>query len=226
MKKSVYCLASCIAAAFIVGCSSNNQTSTSETPAAVVCSGVCGEQEFTRAQQLHHGDGVEQNYDAALAEYLKAAKAGNVAAMTQAAVLYQEGLTSQGSKPELAVEWLMVAAKQQDAEAQFLLAENFWNGVGAEQDFGKAEFWYNQAALNKHQEAAYLLGLYYFEGENMDEDPEQAYVWMSIAALLGHGNAPGDRDFLIGEELDMTQKKAAWKEVDRLIKEMGIEVPW
>jgi TPR repeat protein len=226
MKKSVYCLASCIAAAFIVGCSSNNQTNTSEAAAAVVCSGVCGEQEFTRAQQLHHGDGVEQNYDAALAEYLKAAKAGNVAAMTQAAVLYQDGLTSQGTKPELAVEWLMVAAKQQDAEAQFLLAENFWNGVGTEQDFGKAEFWYNQAALNKHKEAAYLLGLYYFEGENMDEDPEQAYVWMSIAALLGHGNAPGDRDFLIGEELDMTQKKAAWKEVDRLINKMGIEVPW
>ncbi|MGY5452804.1 tetratricopeptide repeat protein [Agarivorans sp. MS3-6] len=222
MKKSLYCLVG-ISASMLVACSNTNDApvNSSET-SAIVCSGSCGQEQFDLAQQLHTGDGVEQNYDAALAAYLKAANLGNVPAMTQAAVLYSEGLTNQGVNKEAALQWLTMAAKQQDGEAQFLLAEHYWS----EQDYGQAEFWYNQAALNKHKEAAYLLGLYYFEGTNMEEDPEQAYVWMSIAALLGHSNAPGDRDFLIGEELDMTQKKAAWAEVARLIETMGIEVPW
>ncbi|GDY25546.1 hypothetical protein AHAT_14360 [Agarivorans sp. Toyoura001] len=228
MKKTMYCLASCIAAAFIVGCSSSDNASDSSNQQvpAVECSQECAQAEFELAQQFHKGEGVEQSYDTALAHYLTSATAGNPAAMTQLAVLYREGLSSQGVQAEEAVKWLTAAAKQQDGEAQFLLAEHYWDGLGTEQDFGQAEYWYNQAALNKQKDAAYLLGLRYFEGENMDEDPEQAYVWMSIAALLGHGNAPGDRDFLIGEELDMTQKKSAWKEVARLIEKMGIEVPW
>jgi TPR repeat protein len=226
MKKSVYGLASCVAAALLVGCSQSATTPTSDIPTAIECSGVCGEQEFKLAQQYHQGEQQQQDLDKALANYILAAKAGNVAAMTQVAVLYKEGLTSEGTKPELAIDWLNAAAQQQDAQAQFLLAESYWNGEGVAQDFTQAEYWYNQAALNKDKEAAYLLGLRYFEGEHMAEDPVTGYVWMSIAALLGHPNAPGDRDFLIGEELDMKQKKAAWQEVDRLIKQLDIEVPW
>ncbi len=226
MNKTVYGLASCVAAALLVGCSQSAITPTSAIPSAIECGGVCGEQEFKLAQQYQLGESQQQDLNKALANYILAAKAGNVAAMTQVAVLYQEGLTSEGAKPELAIDWLSVAAQRQDAQAQFLLAESYWNGDGVAQDFAQAEYWYNQAAMNKNQEAAYLLGLRYFESEHMTEDPVTAYVWMSIAALLGHPNAPGDRDFLIGEELDMKQKKAAWKEVDRLIKELDIEVPW
>lgn len=57
--------------------------------------------------------------------------------------------------PEEAFCFHKQLAEAGDAQAQYLLAEDYWNGTGCEEDLSAAEKWYRAAANQGHPQAAF-----------------------------------------------------------------------
>ena len=82
-------------------------------------------------------------------------------------------------------------ANQGDADAQFNLALQYYNGTGTPQDTRYAIYWYKKAAVQGHVNALYFLGKLYLEGlgEEVTQDSKKAVYWLTKAAKQGLGNA-------------------------------------
>lgn len=85
------------------------------------------------------GHGVPQSYDAAVASYLRAARANHPAAMSRLGLCYQHGRGVARSE-ESALYWFHRAAKRRDAEALNALGGIHQAGTweGCPQDYLKA----------------------------------------------------------------------------------------
>lgn len=88
-----------------------------------------------------------------------------------------------------AVLWYERAALQNNAEAQYSLANCYASGDGTQQNHGKALYWYEKAAANGSAEAANTLGCYYYYGKGAAQIPEKAVELFHKAAEDGNSDA-------------------------------------
>jgi TPR repeat protein len=94
-----------------------------------------------------------------------------------------------------AVKWLLQAAEQGHAKAQFELGLLYGMGEGIPQDTEEAVKWYRQAAEQGYAKAQFVLGLLYGMGdERIPQDTEEAVKWYRKAAEQGLDQA----QFILG----------------------------
>jgi TPR repeat protein len=121
------------------------------------------------------------------AELQKQAKGGDVAAMM---ALAQACAEAQPPRSKDSVSWLLLAAKQNHAQAQYNLGIHYLTGVGvAKKDEVKAVEWLSKAAEQNHAGAQYNLGVFYLEGRGVEQDFVAAVKWFRKAAAQNHPTA-------------------------------------
>ena len=92
-----------------------------------------------------YGQGMAQDYKAALKWYMKAAEQGYASAQNNIGAMYDKahGVTQDYG---LAAKWYLAAVKQGEAVAQYNIGNLYYNGFGVLQDYKKAHMWLNIAA--------------------------------------------------------------------------------
>ena len=119
---------------------------------------------------------------------LDAAERGDVGAMTELAVCFEEGKRFPKDLTE-SLNWYRKAAEQGHAEAQFRLAQKYSNGLGVSKNETEAVKWYQKAAEQGNAEAQLELGKCYYFGEGVGTDYKEAVRWYRKAAEQGNGSA-------------------------------------
>ena len=71
------------------------------------------------------------------------------------------------------MEELIVKAESGDVEAQFDLANEYWE----KGDYEQAFYWYKKAADQGNADTQFNLGLMYYEGQGVLQDYELAFRW-------------------------------------------------
>ncbi|MEQ9561971.1 MAG: tetratricopeptide repeat protein, partial [Woeseiaceae bacterium] len=100
------------------------------------------------------------DYATALAEWLPMAEGGDLNAMYNVALIYDQGLGLPSDKLR-ALRWYRVPAEEGDVSAQFNIATIHHFGEGVPVDKKEAARWYRAAALMADEEAQFNLGLMY-----------------------------------------------------------------
>jgi len=134
-------------------------------------------QDFERAMNAYDAG----DYDAALQQLLPLAQGGDVLALYNIGMTYEEGF---GDHAE-AAKWYRLAAKQGDAAAQTNLGHMYDTGHGVSQDDAEAVRWYLKAAEQGNVTAQFNLGVMYRNGEGVPQDFTQALKWYRLAAAQG-----------------------------------------
>lgn len=101
----------------------------------------------------YNGEGVPQDYDAAMVWLMLAANQGYGVAQFNVGVMYDNGHGVDQDFAE-AFKWYRLAAQNGYAPAQFNLGAMYSNGEGVEQDVERAHMWFNIAAAHGNNSAA------------------------------------------------------------------------
>ena len=101
----------------------------------------------------YNGEGVTQDYAAALVWLNLAANQGYSVAQFNLGAMYDNGEGVEQDFAE-AFKWYQMAAKQGHTAAQFNLGAMYSNGEGVDRDAIRAHMWFNIAALNGSKVAA------------------------------------------------------------------------
>lgn len=80
---------------------------------------------------------------------------------------------------------LVDLAQSGDVDAQYELAECYYEGYGIDQDFEEAYYWFAKAANQGDADAQYSLGWMCIKGEYVDKDIEKAVEWYTLAGEQG-----------------------------------------
>jgi uncharacterized protein len=119
----------------------------------------------------------------------KAANAGNIDAMNNLAVIYQNG-RGVAQSYDKAREWFQKAADAGDVDAMNSLGELYYYGRGVARDYTQARDWYEKAAAGDNANAMYSLGWMYEKGSGaIIQDYTQARNWYQRAAAAGNTEA-------------------------------------
>jgi len=87
----------------------------------------------------------------------------------------------------MSFEDILEAAEQgHDAEAQFSLGAMYEEGLGVNQDFARAAYWYLKAADQGHASAQNNIGSLYYNGTGVFRNKKKAKHWHTLAAAQGH----------------------------------------
>ncbi len=115
--------------------------------------------------------------------------------------------------------WSTLAEKG-DAEAQYLLAYLYDDGLGVEHDLAEAARWYRLAAEQHHTYAQFNLAILYSDGIGVPHDRVEAYRWFMLAAdtddLVDRRDALGAADDvamgMTEDEIESAKRLiAAWR---------------
>jgi uncharacterized protein len=129
------------------------------------------------------------NLLASLALVQKAASAGDIDAMNNLGVRYQNG-QGVAQNYDKAREWLQKAADAGNADAMNNLGELYYYGRGVARDFILARDWYEKAAAADNANAMYSLGWMYEKGSGVIfRDYTKASDWYQKAAAAGNTEA-------------------------------------
>ncbi len=90
---------------------------------------------------------------------------------------------------EDAFEILEKLVKKSHAQAEMLLGDMYYSGLGVQMDRAKATALYQRAANQGLMEAQYSLAYMYEQGESVTKDINKALELYSKAANAGHGDA-------------------------------------
>lgn len=123
----------------------------------------------------YNGQGVEQDFTAAIDCYRKAAEQGHAGAQN----FFGDFNYNEQNYTE-AVEWYRKAAESGLAQAQYNLAKCYSDGHGVEQSDAEAVAWFRKAAEQGHNRAQYSLGKICYK---------EAVEWFRKAAEQGHAEA-------------------------------------
>ena len=138
------------------------------------------------------GEGVEQNYDTAIAWYKKGADAGDIYAIKNLAYIYSSSDFGEQNYIE-AIKWYKKAAELGDTQAMYdigCLYDEGGNGIA--RDLESARKWYKMASERGDDWATFKLGILYYEGKGVKKDYAEA---MRLFQKAGNGTAK----FYIGE---------------------------
>ncbi|MGI9517791.1 MAG: STAS domain-containing protein [Pirellulaceae bacterium] len=108
--------------------------------------------QFNYGKCLEAGQGVNQDFEAAVRWYDKAAKQGHVDSQHALGVAYAYGI-GVPQDFDAAFGWYKKAADQGHAEAQYWIGVSLHHGLVGEVDTGKAIKWYNEAADQGYEPA-------------------------------------------------------------------------
>lgn len=130
-----------------------------------------------------NGD-YNQDYQAAMHWYLKAAEQGDPEAQRKVGLMYDYG---QGVPVDLtkAAKWYFKSAVQGNAESQHNIAYCYSKGRGIPQDYEKAADWYLRLAEQGNVDAQFNLGYQYHYGQGVPKDYRLAMNWFHKAAEQG-----------------------------------------
>ncbi len=81
------------------------------------------------------------------------------------------------------------AVAEGNIEAQFMLAEIYFYGLGTTRDYVQAKYWYSAAANMNHRVSAERMGDLYVSGEVWEKDHAQAIHFYQIASRQGSTRA-------------------------------------
>jgi len=134
------------------------------------------------------GQGVAQDYAAAMKWYRMPADPGDVPAQYHLGHWYRNG---QGVAQDYsaAMKWYRMAADQGDAQAQYNLGEMYYEGHGVAQDYSAAMKWYRMAADQGHAGAQGSLGVMYYGGKGVPQNTSEALRLLHKAQLQGYDPA-------------------------------------
>ena len=118
----------------------------------------------------------EEKHTIALEWLMKAADNGYLQAYTRLFRIYQRGY---GVNKDLvqANKWLRKGAESGDAECQWLLGYEYYNGVnglGIKEDGSQAKFWLEKAVAQNHDAAMVILADIFSEGVIVKRDKQKA----------------------------------------------------
>ena len=119
-------------------------------------------------------------------DLLLAANKGDASAQYAVGLIYHQGrydLQIQDDPTE-GIRWLLAAAEQNHADAQFSLG---W--VLSSDQPNEIIRWFRAAAENGHAQAAWHLGQEYAIGNPIARDLQEAVRWYRVAADLGFASA-------------------------------------
>jgi TPR repeat protein len=85
-----------------------------------------------------------------------------------------------------AIQKLIKAANNNDADAQLKLAEMYYNGKGVDRDLEAAAQWFKKSAVAGEAEAQFELGNMYKQGTGVEKNNALAIKWYRKAANQGH----------------------------------------
>ena len=141
------------------------------------------EAQFALGNAYCTGDGVEQDFEAAVEWFRKAAEQGLAEAQFNLWVCY----SGKGAAKNLeeAAKWLRKAAEQGLAKAQLVLGAQ----CKIEENLEEAAKWYRKAAEQGDAKAQFFFGTCYYNGEGVEEDYEEAVEWFRKAAKQGDAEA-------------------------------------
>lgn len=88
-----------------------------------------------------------------------------------------------------AIDWLRMAAENQNAEAMFALGRAHHFGNGVQRDQFEMTKWYRRGAENGNAEAQLILGMFHETGEYLSKDIDQARFWYGRASANGNAIA-------------------------------------
>ncbi|KAF9082303.1 hypothetical protein BGX29_005478 [Mortierella sp. GBA35] len=145
--------------------------------------------QFSLGDMYRDGQGVQQDYQAAMDWFLQAAEQGSALAQHKIGLLYMygQGVPQDQSK---AVEWNLKAAEQGDMSAQYTLGTQFSSGQGIPQDSVKAVEWFTKAARQGHVLAQFTMGHMTEIGQGVPKkDYAKAIEWYQMAADQGNASA-------------------------------------
>jgi hypothetical protein len=91
--------------------------------------------------------------------------------------------------PDTGIEDELSRAEQGDADAQYKLGNNYYFGLGVNQDLAEARRWYLKAAENGHSEAQYSVGYNFENGLFVDTNIDEARIWYRKSAAQGYALA-------------------------------------
>ncbi|MBO4644229.1 MAG: sel1 repeat family protein [Alphaproteobacteria bacterium] len=116
------------------------------------------------------------------------------------------------------VNALIANAKRNDTAALFQLGLLFQEGIGAEQNFKQAAFYFEAAAKNGHTDAMNSIGLYNRFGIGVEENKEKAEEWWQKALLNKNAYAPYNLGQMYMEDKNFLR---AWLLADLAVKRIS-----
>lgn len=129
-----------------------------------------------------------KDYEALAKKLLPLAQKGNVQALYQLGVLFNDGKGLQKDYSK-AAQCYRKAAEQGHQKAQLYLGLLYQNGRGVEQDYKQAAQWLTKSAEQGEQKAQYFLGVLYYRGLGVEQDTEMAEHWLELSAQQGNNDA-------------------------------------
>lgn len=137
--------------------------------------------QYTLASLYLEGQSVLDDRQQAMDYLIQAANNGWVDAQLKLAQTLMQFSLPQYDKA--AFHWALKAGKQQHAEALFMLANCYYDGIGTEIDYQQAFKIFQRLAERDHFLAQYKVGQMLLEGQGSDKDVTAAKKWLTQAAM-------------------------------------------
>ncbi len=162
------------------------------------------EAQFELARIYGNGDGVPQDYQAAIDWLEKAARQNHAKAQESLGSIYANGVGVKQDFPT-ARSWFMKAARNGLGSAQYLIATMFRFGLfESEVDMDQAIDWYERAANQNVAAAQLALGKLAMRGKHVKQDDSAALQWL----MLAHANGSKGADTYIQQLMQRMPSEA------------------
>jgi len=150
------------------------------------------EQNYSPAQynlgaMYYSNEAITQDLEESFAWHSKSAKNNDTEASYRSQYnlgwAYETG-SGVSKNLKLASDWYLKASNNNIARAQSKMAEFFYKGTGADQDYAKSIYWAKKAAEQGSVNGYYWLGMCYENGNGIEKDLVNAYKFFYLAAKL------------------------------------------
>lgn len=136
-------------------------------------------------------DGAQKNLAKAVANYRKAADAGNAQGQYNLGYCYAHGF-GVAMDSATGLKWLLKASDQGSVNARNEIGANARDGNGVAKDPAVAAKWFRSAADGGSAGGQANLGALYLNGIGVERDLDQARIWLQKAAAQGNAKAKAD----------------------------------
>jgi TPR repeat protein len=130
------------------------------------------------------GLGVKRDYDEAANWYRKAAVQGDMNAMKKLAEMQRKGLTTSSEQPPIPPQW---GGNTYTPESQHEIGIMYFKGIGVQQNFSFASYWFRKSANQGYYKAQHDLAIMLNEGRGIPQNNGEAYKLFHSAAKQGYG---------------------------------------
>jgi len=142
------------------------------------------EAQASLAELYFAGRGIDQDQEAAIGWFRRAADGGHVASQVHLGMI-----SAQARDFEQSAKWFTKAAEAGDAEGMTNLAALYFRGLGVERNAVRALDWFAKAASQGDPAHQLQLGGLYLDGAAGEPDVENGLRWIGRAANQGFSDA-------------------------------------